>query len=95
MQVISYIVLAVYAATPLFLAYRWVRLAGAGLPLWPMPAAIGLWLLQAAVLAYAILGCISGHCNPTALEQAGPVVLLVVAYLGIGWLLWFSRARAT
>jgi len=27
------------------------------------------------------------------LEEHGPVVLLIAAYIGIGWMLWLSRNR--
>ena len=55
-----------------------------------MPAALGLWLLQASVLGYFIGICITGHCTLTPLQENGPLVLVVCAYLGIGGLLWFA-----
>jgi hypothetical protein len=55
-----------------------------------MPVALGLWLLQAAVLLYFIAICISGHCTLTPLQEYGPVVLLVCAHIAIAWLLWHA-----
>jgi hypothetical protein len=86
------LVLAAYLGTPLFLIFRWIRVAKAQPPrrVWPVPAALGMWLAQAALLAYVILMCVSGHCTPPVAE---PVLLAVMAlaYAGIGWMLWLSR----
>jgi hypothetical protein len=92
MEFIQILVLGVYFGTPFFIIYRWIRLAvsGPGKLVWPMLIALGLWLLQAAVLIYSILMCVSGHCTLTPLQEYGPAVLLVCAYLGIGWMLWLA-----
>jgi predicted transporter len=94
MQFIQMLVLAAYLGTPFFIVYCWIRFAkmSPGKVGWPMSLALGLWLLQAAVLLYAISRCVSGHCTLTPLEEYGPIVLVVCAYLAIGWLLW-SRWR--
>ncbi len=92
MIVIQILVLAVYFGTPLLIVYWWIRLARLKprKAMWLMPVALGLWLLQASVLLYFISICISGHCTLTKMEEYGPAVLLVCAYAGIGWLLWFA-----
>ena len=82
-----------YLGTPVALIGVWIGLARSGRRVWPAPAAIGMWLLQAAVLAYFIGGCLSGHCTLTPLEEHGPVVLMVAAYLGIAALLWYAYTR--
>jgi len=96
MEFIQLLVLAAYFGTPLFIVYCWIRFSrsGPGKVAWPMPVALGLWLLQAAVLLYAISRCVSGHCTLTPLEEYGPIVLLGCAYLTIVWLLWFTWRRS-
>jgi hypothetical protein len=95
MEFLRWPVIAIYLGTPLLLVYWWVRLATlrAGRRLWPMPVALGLWLAQAGVLFYFIAIGMSGHFRPTPLEEHGPAVLLIAAYIGIGWMLWLSRNR--
>ena len=90
MEFVQIPALLVYFGTPVFIVWWWTRPAVSGglRPLWPVLAALGLWLLQAGVLLYSIAICLSGHCRPTPLEEQGPVVLLLIAYLAIGWLLW-------
>jgi hypothetical protein len=95
MELLRWPVIAIYLGTPVFLVYWWARLATlrAGRRLWPMPVALGLWLAQAGVLFYFIAIGMSGHFRPTPLEEHGPVVLLIAAYVGIGWMLWLGRNR--
>jgi hypothetical protein len=90
MEFIQILFFAAYFGTPLFIVYSWIRLARLRprKAVWPMPVALGLWLLQSGVLLYFIAICISGHCTLTPLEEYGPVVLLVCAYIAIAWLLW-------
>lgn len=96
MEFVQILLLAVYCGTPVFVVYWWIRLAKrnlrrvAGL----MSAALGLWLLQAGVLLYFLLIGISGHCRLTKVEELGPLILMGLAYAGIGALLWLaSRPR--
>lgn len=96
MEFVQILFLAVYFGTPVFIVYCWIRLKKrnprrvAGL----MLAALGLWLLQAGVLLYFLLICISGHCRLTKVEELGPLMLMGLAYAGIGALLWLaSRLR--
>ena len=92
MEFLRLLVLVVYLGTPLLIIWCWWRFAaaGRGKPHWSMAAALGLWLLQAGVLLYFIAICMSGHCTLTPLQEHGPVVLLVGAYIGIGGLLWIA-----
>lgn len=92
MEFMQILFLAVYLGTPILIVYSWFRLARSSRrkAVWPMPVALGLWLLQASVLLYFLAICISGHCTLTKAEKYGPVVLLVCAFLGIGGLLWFA-----
>lgn len=97
MIVIQILVLVVYFGTPFLIVYSWIRLARSNprMVIWSMSIALGLWLLQAGVLLYFISICISGHCTLTAVEEYGPAVLLVCAYIGIGGLLWFAWRQGT
>jgi hypothetical protein len=92
LEFIRILVLVAYLATPVFIVYAWVRLAKSHprQVAWPMATALGLWLLQAAVLLYFIAICMSGHCTLTPVEEIAPPVLLGVAYLAIAYLLWFA-----
>ena len=92
MGFVQILFLVVYFGTPLFLVYWWIRLLRSSprKAVWPMPVALGLWLLQAIVLGYFIAICITGHCTLTPLEENGPLVLFACAYVGIGGLLWFA-----
>jgi hypothetical protein len=96
-EFIRLLALAVYFGTPVFIIYAWVRLAKSRSSevAWPMATALGLWLLQAAVLLYFIAICLSGHCTLTPLEEIAPLVLLGIAYLAIAWLLWFAWRQST
>jgi hypothetical protein len=86
-------VLAVYFGTPLLIIYFWVRF---GRPaMWPMLSALGLWLLQAAVVIYSIMLCISGHCRVSAVQDYLVGALVLGAFIGIGILLWLSARRST
>lgn len=95
MEFLRILFAVVYVGTPLFIVYRAVSLSrsAGGKSWWPMLVAMGLWLLQAAVLIYFVGVCISGHCTLTPLEEYGPVALMVGAYIGIGWLLWVTRRQ--
>lgn len=95
MEFFRILFLVAYFGTPLFIVYSWIRLARLRTrkAVWPMPLALGLWLLQAGVLLYFIAICISGHCTLTPLEENGPVVLLVCVYAAIGWLFWLAWWR--
>ena len=86
-------VLIAYFGTPFFCIFFWVRY---GRPaMWPMLAAIALWLLQAGVLIYSIAICLSGHCQVAKTWEYMVYGLMAVAYIGIGILLWLSARRST
>ena len=55
-----------------------------GTPLvWQMVVALALWALQAGVFFYAVLSCVSGHCNPPPLPEIFVTALVVGSFLGI------------
>ena len=81
----------VYLGTPLLIIGWWIWLRR---PAWPMATALGLWLLQFAVWAVMVLGCLGGHCRLSALQEYGPYALTVVAYVAIGALLWLAWRRS-
>jgi len=95
MEFLQILFAVLYLGTPLFIVYRAVKLTRrAGGKSWQaMLVAMGLWLLQAAVLIYFVGSCISGHCMLTPIEEYGPLVLMAGAYIGIGWILWVARGQ--
>lgn len=75
----------VYLGTPLAILVRWIvvgRRLGTVM-VWPMAAALGLWLLQAGAFAFAVLSCIGGHCNPPPISEPLLYALMGGAFLGI------------
>ena len=76
---------AVYFGVPLAVIVRWVvvgRRFGTVM-VWQMALALALWLLQAGALAFAVLSCIGGHCNPPPISEPLLYALIGGAFLGI------------
>jgi uncharacterized membrane-anchored protein YitT (DUF2179 family) len=76
---------AVYFGVPLAVIVRWVvvgRRFGMVM-VWQMAVALALWLLQAGALAFAVLSCIGGHCNPPPISEPLLYALIGGAFLGI------------
>ena len=84
-----------YFGIPVFILYRWIRIALSTHKsiVWSMAVALGLWLLQAAALIYSIAICLSGHCRVAPIQEYGVYALVVCAFIGIGALLWLSWRR--
>jgi hypothetical protein len=75
----------VFFGTPLAIVVRWVvvgRRCGMAM-VWPMAAALALWLLQAGAFFFAVLSCVSGHCNPPPMPEFVLLAVMGGAYAGI------------
>jgi uncharacterized membrane-anchored protein YitT (DUF2179 family) len=95
MTVPQLIATVVYLGTPLAILVRWVvvgRRFGSVL-VWPMAAALALWLLQAGAFAFAVLSCVSGHCNPPPISEPLLYALMGGAFLGIVAMFVLSAIR--
>ena len=79
------IAVGVYFGTPLAIVWRWIVVGSRfGTPLvWQMAAALALWLVQAGAFLYAVLSCVSGHCNPPPIPEITLYALVAGAFLGI------------
>jgi len=81
----QYLAVTVYFGTPLIIVWRWIvvgRRFGRVI-VWPMFAALLLWLLQASTFAAALLYCISGHCNVSPTTEFLVTAVIVGAFIGI------------
>ena len=86
---------AVYFGAPLAIIVRWVvvgRRFGTVM-VWPMAAALALWLLQAGAVAYAVLYCIGGHCNPPPIAEVVLYSVIGGAFVGILAMFFLSAMR--
>ena len=81
----QFIAVAVYFGTPLVIIWRWVVVGRrfATVIVWPMLAALLLWLLQASTFAAALLYCIGGHCNISSTTEFLVTAVIVGAFIGI------------
>jgi uncharacterized membrane-anchored protein YitT (DUF2179 family) len=85
----------VYLGTPLVIVWRWIVVGmrfGTAL-VWPMLAALALWLLQAGAFFYAVFYCISGHCNPPPIPEITLYAIIGGAFLGIFAMFVLSALR--
>ena len=75
----------IYLGTPLAIIWRWIVVGSRfqTVVVWQMLAALALWLLQAGVFFYAVLSCVSGHCNPPPLPEVFVTALVAGAFVGI------------